>query len=168
MKYIYIYLRIFVQHYRFFLSFYFSVITTRKSVNFEQLSKLPWRGRPVGGEWNTSSLKFSGFRERVVRGISVPNFVEIRDLSELSCMSLMTTYWEMDPCAGLHILAYRSTTQPYLTNLCTQCHYLHNTFHPFHLHSSGSFYKETPCVLSAPSIWAGMWYKCAIAITPLA
>ena len=38
---IYIYLRIFVQHYRFFLSFYFSVITTRKSVNFEQLSKLP-------------------------------------------------------------------------------------------------------------------------------
>ena len=38
---IYIYLRIFVMHYRFFLSFYFSVITTRKSVNFEQLSKLP-------------------------------------------------------------------------------------------------------------------------------
>ena len=100
----------------FFLSLYFSVITTRKSVNFEQLSKLPWRGRPVGGEWNNSSLKFSGFRERVVRGISVPNFVEIRDLSELSCMSLN---WDISYFMKTELLLSASTAQP-ISNVLTK------------------------------------------------
>ena len=40
----------------------------------------------------------------MVRGISVPNFVEIRDLSELSCMSLRSL--ECEPGSHHHVMTH--------------------------------------------------------------
>ena len=60
-----------------------------------------------------------------------------------NCYISIHSLWDMDPCAGLHILAHRSILLPYLPNLCAVLRPAPLASYYFPLHSSP---LVSPCI----------------------